>query len=403
MPGRIPQYGQFRISSRFTAILDRVLGPQQGGGNSEPEPTPERVLIAATRGNPCAQGTAGTIATSDVGTTYRVKHTTPSGIKEGQLVFANSQLLYNGENNGPNAITVKASIELMDGTIIPVTFDGQATVTIAPGGRAVSDKMTHEFAEGAEFYSRTWVHTAAASQSWPVGTIMRGYSEGTASGDATASGTFTSSTGFAYSPYSIIGKHKTKKPAILCIGDSISKGLVGSEDNSYVNRAIGTAANYIVAARSGLYISALLTQSKRAHMEWLADYATSIYIALGTNDLNGATNYATVKGNMDSLISIFTAKNAKLIYATILPRTVSSSDLTPYTNYGGPTSVRGQLNTYIMSKPAGVDAAVDLNPNIETGQDTSVWVTGATADGTHPNYGTWHQAISANLPVSLFV
>ncbi|WP_169744517.1 hypothetical protein [Paenibacillus stellifer] len=56
-----------------------MLGPQGGGNN--PGPSPERVLIAATRGNPYAQGTAGTIATSDVGTTYRVKHTTPSGIK----------------------------------------------------------------------------------------------------------------------------------------------------------------------------------------------------------------------------------------------------------------------------------------------------------------------------------
>ncbi len=60
--------------------------------------------------------------------------------------------------------------------------------------------------------------------------------------------------------------------------------------------------------------------------------------------------------------------------------------------YGGPASVRGQLNAWIRSKPAPVECAIDAGAAVEDGSNTGRWVPRGTNDGTH-----WNQAVAIPL------
>jgi hypothetical protein len=53
--------------------------------------------------------------------------------------------------------------------------------------------------------------------------------------------------------------------------------------------------------------------------------------------------------------------------------------------YGGPSSVRGQFNAWLRSRPSPVECIIDLGAAVEDGSNTGRWVAKGTNDGTHNN------------------
>lgn len=104
-------------------------------------------------------------------TTYRLRHVVPRGCMGIRLVYTNytapASSSITTESDGPNAITVRASVENpAGGNPIPATFNGGYSTTIQPGAIVVSDTIPIEIPDNTTIYTRTQVSVASSGQQW---------------------------------------------------------------------------------------------------------------------------------------------------------------------------------------------------------------------------------------------
>jgi hypothetical protein len=184
-----------------------------------------RLAVVATKGASYNQGISNGTLTSG---TARVKHKAVAAVAGVRLVYGNMYGQNGTQQNGPNAIAVKASVEDASGNLWPVSFDGRRTVTIDPGQIIMSDPVPIILAAAATFYSRTYV-SVSSGEKWPLGmTTLTADSEGNNYGtpgtDSTDSGSVSSAFAFCYSPLAILGNPNISLPTVLQVGDSIIDG-----------------------------------------------------------------------------------------------------------------------------------------------------------------------------------
>ncbi|HEX7632769.1 MAG TPA: hypothetical protein VF401_00420 [Candidatus Saccharimonadales bacterium] len=256
-----------------------------------------------------------------------------------------------GEASGANSITVNASLELADGTLIPIFFRGAAAVTIAPDGIVVSDPVPVELSKNAVVWSRTHV-VVTAGQTAPAirkANVYWGQSEGAATATTATDNTTgtaisaTTNTVSAYSPTALLGRVKTGRPtSVVVIGDSIPSGTGDAQardaDGGYVQRALDALQiPFTRVTRSGEGVQSFAVFSTSRRRRSLLTGHTHALVTYGTNDIFGfSRTLAQVQADLLATWTLCTSRGLKVIQTTITPRT-SSSD--------GWTTVSGQTTT----------------------------------------------------------
>jgi hypothetical protein len=145
----------------------------------------------------------------------------------------------------PNAITIKAGVEI-NGVNYPVYFRGQRSVSIDPGGMAISDPLhVTVLASYANIFSRTYVLMGAAGQQYPQFTHASNANDCSYHVDATASdlsgGTgaldnagVTSSNTSIYGPTMICAKPLGANRTPVTIGGVGDSVLSGTADTTNI-------------------------------------------------------------------------------------------------------------------------------------------------------------------------
>lgn len=344
-----------------------------------------------------------------------------------------------GETPGANAINVKANIELVGGTpsdsgsvLTSVFFNGQRTVTIQPGGIAISDVVPVTLTKGVGAYIRNYVSVATLGQTWPMGkfndqgggaTLDRVTSTDTDIID-TVNPTGMGNTFLSpYMPSAILGVHGNR--TILTTGDSITFGAgttptaADTRAGGYVMRAFKNLAGVINVSLPAERADQFISSGMRYRMQ-MAQFCTDTFCAYGNNDVHQGTNtFATVAARLQAVWALLAGYGLRLHVATITPRTTSTDAFVTTVNQTAHTqnSVRVTVNNWIRAgapQDATTGAAVapgtagavpnpyiqtiaDVTDAVETTRDSGIWKANYTGDGTHPN-ATAGAAMAATVP-----
>jgi lysophospholipase L1-like esterase len=392
------------------------------------------------------QAQQGTIPNGSTGTngTSRSKHRATAACADLVLVYGNATGGNSGETEGPNTYTVKAAIEWNGGTIVPATFRGSLTGTVAPGGTLVSDPLPVEFLKGTDFWVRTY---ATADGTTAVGgntTANPSTGQGFAAGDLTAAGAsaITDSYSFIYSPHAIFGRPTTANvPTVAIVGDSIACGsgdtaasspvtewanTTSAQAGGFMLRALARNFGYVHIAAGSEDSTQFAAKHRRAAIIGSAKYAVCQY---GTNDVYGhALSAAACQAGLAKTWLICARRGLKVYQTTITPQTSSTDS---WATTGNQTALSGNanrvtVNTWIRAggpldsttlAPAAIGAAnsivagqtghpllgyFETADTVETARNSGIWLVGKTADGVHPTTAG-HVLMAAAINTALFV
>lgn len=349
---------------------------------------------------------------------------------------------------GPNPITIAAAVERSDGVILPFTFGGQHTVTIAPGDYAVPDKPLYIGAQAAPtslaatknagdygdpkgVWIRTYV-SVTAGQKWPLGIDARVTTGEAHNGSVAAAADLTTTgsgavaggaAGYQYGPCMVLGRPKARKPIVALVGDS---QIEGANDAAltlgYAERALRTLGFPMVkVAKGGESASNVAAIAGRRIRFGVLEGCTHAIVNYGTNDL--VSNTRTAAQLQTDLLAIWNALDAlgiKVYQTTITPRTTSTDGWTSTANQkadgtaGSTDAARlATVNAYIRSKPALASGAklsvLELSDLVSSAHDSGLWLPGTvsgsanerTNDGTHMSKPCIQNIVAPALVASL--
>lgn len=404
---------------------------------------PARVPIAS-RATPSIQTGTGLSGGSLRGGTARVRHVAVRTSHGFRLLYSNHYPETGAlETSGPNPITVKASIEMANGSPLPVSFNGADSVVIAPGANVLSDVIGLDVVKGAGFYTRTHVTTASAGQKFPRGGVAVSASDGghnyadPAGADLTTGawpGTQTINE-YVFGPSAILGiATDPDKSVVAIIGDSISAGTGDQAGGGWIERLLNGNYSYVKVAYPSESAATFRAPGGIRRYRRLAvveeSNVTHVVAAHIRNDVaDAAGQYLNMAQGM--LDYWRTLTRLGLVYApTCTPQTTSTdnwstpgnqspfypatereSNRVAYNRWlrdGAPMSA-----LYIPSATGGsglrigdtghpLDGFIDVADLTETSRDSGKWKSGYTSDGTHPN-AVGAAAIAAAIdPTTLF-
>lgn len=387
---------------------------------------------------------------ADTGRSCRLRHVMLRKTSEVRLVYVNYH--HNeAEPNGP--IKVMAGVEPTSGARFRVIFPGQDVdgfTMIPPGGRIISEPMPVELAEGATFWTNTFVAPAGTGTQYPLGIK---YTSGSSLGvgdavtisatpyvTAANPGIDTTQGIAAYGPTAIIGSPvgaTTRPVTVALVGDSILAGYTDSSNNATPDS--GFAAKALMAAKIGHLHLAMpgqgavnfATAANSYRRRSLLSSCTSVLCNYGTNDLSSRTA-AQLQTDLATIWRWCKDRGLPVWQTTITPRTNAGNTAAASVNFGpegGSGSERTKVNTWLRAgapldptalTPVAVGttgalvaggsghplrAIVDVAAATEqysAGADTYLWKAGMTSDGIHPT-AAGHTAIQALVPTSQFV
>lgn len=337
--------------------------------------------------------------------TYKIKHRVPYACTDIQFVYGNFYSSINSpfDIDGPNDITVKASIEY-NGSIYPLTFGGADSCTITPGAIEYSDPIDLNFPNNTFFHSRNYV-TVATGGKWPIGVFtITADDEGVTAGDKTVSGTMYPNTNGALTPLAIIGKVKSDKPSLFLLGDSIMWGAGDSPKFlSYVVRGLD---NRVPFTNYGLSSDTAVNFLGPRKYKFLASkHYTHAICNLPVNDISANATLDQLKDRLINIWGKLELRGMKVFQTTITPRTTSTDSWATTENQkifnAAQNSIRIALNDWIRTCPASLSGFFEAADTAETARGSGIWKAGYTSDGLHPNT-TGHTAIGSCIDVNKF-
>lgn len=371
--------------------------------------SPSRYLVqCATK---CMLPANGVSNGTDTGQNSRVRHQMLANVGAGGLrfVYCNVKLTATGEADGDNDIVVAASCEPVAGTYVQAFFNGASSITIKPGGYAITDPIGVDIAPGAFFWSKTYV---TATGTWPLtrgtGASSTG-GEGCSSSNGEASklaATQANFTAGCYAPCAILGTVSDYVPTVGIISDSIDDAQSydstpgdGTGNYGVCARALKNYVGVIKLARVSYQASFVVASGSRI---WsLVDRAnlSTIICGLGVNDVTAGRTLAQIKADLMAIWTAADRRGIAVFQKTITPVTTSSdtwktvANQTPHATNG----IRTALNDYIRTGPvlpSGRSVGVlDVADIVETSRNSGVWHGDEnfgvqtklfTEDGTHP-------------------
>lgn len=364
--------------------------------------------------------------------TFRQRHPLIYDATNIRVVFfgygQSGQSAHDGEENPNNTsgaesfttLTVRCGLEaFLPGTggniTYPFTFNGLKTLTLDPGGIAISDPLgVHlQAATQSFFYIRTFVTTA---NQYPLGVQpLASDNEGfVATTDLTG---YNAVGGFAgggnqFQPWLVLGHTSPRNRVVVgIVGDSIIQGSKNQQadgatistttnDRGPAQQALGTTYPFINIARdsdlASTFANTRLTQARHAVIA-LCSHAI---IAYGRNDLANSVAAATVYASLKTICTYARLQGAKAVLCTILPETTSSDSWVTAVNQTVNTheAARVSLNALIRGSVAAGDADIMVDwcapyevnsSNVLTQDGGRIISNGVTKhyswDGIHPS------------------
>lgn len=317
---------------------------------------------------------------------FRWPYVIGADLKDIVLSLNNFYLGASSETNTGNAVTlVEMSVEAPNGVVVPVTFSGLRSKTLANGDYNVQADAIAAAAFGLATIARAsifWVKGIvtvpvagnavpqsnaisngdyANSHSYWYDTAATTPSSTDVAGVYTATGTAFTSVSAGFRPI-MLGHPVNDGDSFIAIGDSIGQSLndasaSGVWGKAFIQRAMG---NYGVSPRPCMNFcinsarSTLLTTGTK----WKAfiPYATKAIDEFGTNDVDDGTSVATIKTRLGTLWTAFTTGGISKIYRTELMCKTTSTDTwatvanqTVVTRWGAGEEV-DQLNAWFLTK-----------------------------------------------------
>lgn len=303
------------------------------------------------------------------------------------------------------ALTLNVSVEI-DGVIYRVNFGGRTTVTIDPGGWALSDPLPLDLPAGKLIYVRTF---SSGAQWYPNRYAQYAGGGGfTVTTDLTAPGSAAIADNTTLTklvaPSAIFGNPTgaVDPPSVLIVGDSIAYGQgdgvapgVGINTNTlalggggYIVRALNGKAGVVNIAVQGDSASNFLNLAAHVKKMAFSNSCTTAIVEYGRNDVTGVGVLSTIQANLVSLwTSLAVSRNMRVFQTTITPKTATTDGfLTP----GGQTpqsneTVRVALNNWL--RDGAPLRAGDLLP-----LDKQTIPALRAGDPGHPLYGIFEAA-----------
>jgi hypothetical protein len=399
------------------------LGSLGRSGGSTPSSFPTRpVATNALVGQSFVSGlAAGTVQ----GQSRYNFFTGAAPVSEIRLVYGNWAGPGEAQSVSPANIIIDAAIELNAPAMTqPVTWGGQPTVTIAPGGLAISDALPASAFSTATFpyaafpasgmiWVRTNIVTTNLSQfpfSYTPPTGAQAFAGPAFTSQSTGTGPMTTPAGGASvsamtTPFAILGKFTVPNmPGFGIIGDSIDAGIGDASNlitgNGYFDRfAYGTDGNYLSPTMNLAIIGEGATIGAYPTRSTLFQYCTTMVSGYGTNNLAGGNTVSSLMTALHSLYAQMRAAGVSTIMQKlIIPRTTSTdgwataANQTPIANFGIGQN-RDIANTAMQADVGTLtDAIFQFNAAVQDPTNTAVWLTNGvanstTVDGIHPSPG----------------
>jgi lysophospholipase L1-like esterase len=280
--------------------------------------------------------------------------------------------------DGPSTIQISALLETSGagGAGWAVTFGGQTTVSIAPGGVVISDPVSVDVLKGSTIYSVTRV---ISGNFYPTKrSIIAGGSGGFASGvDATlpwytgqSHTTVADSTGEFYGPSAVLGIPDSGARSYLIAGDSIANGFgdglpSGQHDftgynaaqpwrngGGYLARALHGVAGTVNISTSGDFarkFSGEQPNASTARRQSMARFCTDVIVEYGRNDVSGSSTLAAIQGYLITIWRRFARRGLVVHQTTITPRPTTTDSFLTEANQtpGTDDAVRVSVNDWL--------------------------------------------------------
>lgn len=317
----------------------------------------------------------------------------------------------NGDQNGPNNITVEAALETTAPAVSRVTFGGANSKLLAPGDTVLSDSMgdlaantLYEWREGilVNLGDTYYIGTPNDSDGPQFSNSMT--SQILATG-ALSTPTNGSQLNFYGSDFlALIGQLPAGAESVVFMGDSIMFGIAENLDANYnlgfLQKGLGDVYGGMVPSsnfgRAFETLADFASSTGATHRIPTANYFNKAVCNFGTNDIPGGASLSTMQAQYLSSWAELRAKTGYVAQVTLLPRTTSTDNWatlgnqTPVTGYGT-GEIRDQLNTWFATQVGvTIDAVIDAAAYFQDPSDHTAWLTNGTAnattsDGLHPS------------------
>jgi lysophospholipase L1-like esterase len=225
--------------------------------------------------------------------------------------------------------------QLVPGTAHPVTFGGQASVTIPLGGQVVSDPVPLKVAPLERLAVSLYLPTATGRATYHRTAQQTGY---IASGDqasATAGTAYTTTDTSWYFLDGVLAQNTAAAGTVVAFGDSITDGFqsqtgANARWPNYLARRLDAAmgAQAPAVADEGLSGNRILHNSPRFGVNALARFqrdvlsqpgVKDVIVLEGINDIGFSANPAQIEAGYRQMINMAHAAGLKIFGATLTP------------------------------------------------------------------------------------
>jgi lysophospholipase L1-like esterase len=306
------------------------------------------------------------------------------------------------------------------GLLMPVTFDGQSSVTIAAGGSVTSDPIPLRVDAQEDVAVSVYVPAADVRASQHNGAVVTSFITDYGAGDLTASESgMPFKTRITTMPWlkAIDVRATVPTTAIVAFGDSITDGTCTTLDahdrwedvvaqrlalqdtvrHSIVNEGIGgnTVTRNIMPPPDSTPGTERLDRDVLAHAG-----VSHVIVFMGTNDIRREAGAEQVINGLKDIVARLKARGLKVIGVTIVPR----HNVTPVAGNTGwgdaKTKVRNEVNAWIREGGA-FDAVIDFDRVVRDAANPALLnVTYNCGDGIHPSplgYFQMGKSVDLNL------
>jgi lysophospholipase L1-like esterase len=333
--------------------------------------------------------------------------------------FGTAPITFGKVSAGPRQ-SANNPASISPGLLMPVMFDGQASVTIPAGGSVTSDPILLRVDAQEDLAVSVYIPDADVQASQHTCAIVRSFITDNGAGDLTASesgGPFK--TRITTMPWlkAIDVRVTTPTTAIVAYGDSITDGTCTTLDghdrwedvvaqrfalqdtvrHSVVNEGIGgnTVTRNVTPSPDSTPGTERLDRDVLAHAG-----VSHVVVFMGTNDIRREASAEQVISGLREIVARVRARGLKIIGVTIVPR----HNVAPVAANTGwndaKTKVRNEVNAWIRGGGA-FDAVIDFDRVVRSTANPDVLnVTYNCGDGIHPSplgYFQMGKSVDLNL------
>lgn len=278
--------------------------------------------------------------------------------------------------------TLKAAVELPDGSIIPAFFNGSRTGSSAAGGGPIStDPIGVSLTEGDVIWLRCYFQNATSLHITRNNDYQRG--EGYVSGsDLVDSGTVTASGGFVCTPTLATLQVPTLENGVVILGDSIS---AGTGDAGWFGGFACTALEpFHACAQLGSpseAVSNFVTGNQSARRLQLAGMSGAEHCLLHwSNDPWNGRTLAQFQADIRTAVKMVARMGMRVWVCTLPPRTTTTDgwkSLANQTLTSVPQdTVRRNINAWLRQEFTDPDVSgiLDTATSVESQTDPGKWL-----------------------------